>query len=121
GEYRYQRADGTYADVLDRGYVLRDPGGKAYRMLGSMQDITANKQALGAVTRERDFSDAVLNSLPGVFYLFDEKLKFIRWNTRFAQVSGYSNTEIAHMSPLDFFAAKDRELLKARIGEVFVR
>jgi two-component system cell cycle sensor histidine kinase/response regulator CckA len=121
GEYRYRRADGTYADVLDRGYVLRNDAGKPYRMLGSMQDITAHKQALSAVMRERDFSDAVLNSLPGIFYLYDEKLKFIRWNTRFAQVSGYTETEIAYMSPLDFFAGKDREVVQARINEVFVR
>lgn len=121
GEYRYRRADGTYADVLDRGYVLRDDAGKPYRMLGSMQDITAHKQALSAVMRERDFSDAVLNSLPGIFYLYDEKLKFIRWNTRFAQVSGYTDTEIAYMSPLDFFSGKERDLLQERINEVFAR
>lgn len=121
GEYRYRRADGSFADVLDRGYVLRDAAGKPYRMLGSMQDITAHKQALAAVTHERDFSDAVLNSLPGVFYLYDENLKFIRWNARFAQVSGYTDSEIAHMSPLDFFAGKDREVLRARIKEVFAR
>ncbi len=120
-EYRYRRADGTHADVLDRGYVLRDATGKPYRMLGSMQDITERKQALAAVTRERDFSDAVLNSLPGIFYLYDESLKFIRWNSRFAQVSGYTDTEIAHMSPLDFFTGKERELLKARIAEVFAK
>jgi two-component system cell cycle sensor histidine kinase/response regulator CckA len=120
-EYRYRRADGTYADVLDRGYVLRDDTGKAYRLLGSMQDITERKQALAAVIRERDFSNAVLNSLPGIFYLYDESLKFIRWNSHFAQVSGYTDTEIAHMSPLDFFTGKERELVKARIAEVFAK
>ena len=120
-EYRYRCADGSYAHVLDRGYVLRDPAGKPYRMLGSMQDITERKQAHAAVIRERDFSDAVLNSLPGVFYLYDEQLRFIRWNPRFAQVTGYTDSEIAHMSPLDFFAGKDRELLHNRINEVFTR
>jgi two-component system cell cycle sensor histidine kinase/response regulator CckA len=120
-EYRYRRADGSYADVLDRGYVLRDTAGKAHRMLGSMQDITERKRALEAVIRERDFSDAVLNSLPGIFYLYDEQLKFIRWNPRFAQVSGYTDSEITHMSPLDFFIGKDRELMRTRIAEVFAR
>jgi two-component system cell cycle sensor histidine kinase/response regulator CckA len=120
-EYRYQRADGSYAHVLDRGYVLRDATGKPYRMLGSIQDITERKQAHAAVIRERDFSDAVLNSLPGVFYLYDEQLKFIRWNPRFAEVTGYTDSEIAHMSPLDFFTGKHREVMQARINEVFAR
>jgi PAS domain S-box-containing protein len=118
-EYRYGRADGSYADVLDRGYVLRDATGHPYRILGSIQDITAQKLALAAVTRERDFSDAVLNSLPGIFYLFDEQGKFIRWNSRFSQVSGYTDSEITHMSPLDFFAGKEKDFIQGRIGEVF--
>ncbi|NGM34284.1 PAS domain-containing protein [Methylobacterium sp. DB0501] len=44
-EYRFLRADGTYADILDRGYVLRDGRGRAMRMIGAMLDITARKRA----------------------------------------------------------------------------
>ncbi len=49
-EYRFLRAEGTYADVLDRGYVLRDEGGGAYRMIGAMQDLSERKR----VERERE-------------------------------------------------------------------
>lgn len=42
-EYRLRRADGTYADVLDRGYVLRGPDGRARRLVGAIQDITERK------------------------------------------------------------------------------
>ena len=42
-EYRFQRKDGTYADIMDRGYVLRDEMGKPYRMVGAMMDITERK------------------------------------------------------------------------------
>lgn len=42
-EYRYRKADGTYAIVMDRGSVLRDANGKAFRMAGAMQDITVQK------------------------------------------------------------------------------
>ncbi|BAH73653.1 PAS domain S-box protein [Solidesulfovibrio magneticus] len=44
-EYRFMKADGTYADVIDRGYLLRDGQGKPIRMIGAMQDITERKQA----------------------------------------------------------------------------
>lgn len=40
-EYRFRRADGTYAIILDRGYALHDETGKPYRMLGSMLDLTS--------------------------------------------------------------------------------
>ncbi len=40
GEYRFRRADGSYAYVLDRGYVIRDERGKPVRMIGAMVDFT---------------------------------------------------------------------------------
>jgi diguanylate cyclase (GGDEF)-like protein/PAS domain S-box-containing protein len=45
GEYRFLRGDGSYADVFNRGYVVRDPNGKPLRMLGAMMDITERKRA----------------------------------------------------------------------------
>jgi len=44
-EYRFARADGTYADVLDRGHVFRDEQGRALRMIGAMLDLTERKRA----------------------------------------------------------------------------
>ncbi|MGC8750521.1 PAS domain S-box protein [Hydrotalea sp.] len=41
--YYYQKADGTWAYVLDRGKILKDENGKPYRMVGAMQDETFNK------------------------------------------------------------------------------
>lgn len=44
-EYRFLRADGSYAYVLDRGYVIRDDSGRALRMVGGMSDVSARKAA----------------------------------------------------------------------------
>jgi PAS domain S-box-containing protein len=43
-EYRYRCGDGSYAFVIDRGYVIHE-GGKPTRMIGCMTDITTRKQA----------------------------------------------------------------------------
>jgi PAS domain S-box-containing protein len=45
GEYRFCRSDGSYAFVLDRGYVVRDHQGRPRRMIGAIQDITERKEA----------------------------------------------------------------------------
>jgi diguanylate cyclase (GGDEF)-like protein/PAS domain S-box-containing protein len=42
-EYRFQRKDGTFADIMDRGYILRDDLGRPYRMIGAMMDVTERK------------------------------------------------------------------------------
>ncbi|WP_181017402.1 PAS domain-containing protein [Methylobacterium sp. V23] len=44
-EYRFLRADGSYAYILDRGYVIRDTEGRAKRMIGAMLDISERKKA----------------------------------------------------------------------------
>jgi PAS domain S-box-containing protein len=70
---------------------------------------------------ERVFSDAMLESLPGVVYFYNQRGQFQRWNRSFERATGYSSAEIAGMHPLDFFPDEDRPLVRARIAEVFER
>lgn len=48
-EYRFLRADGSYAHVLDRGYVIRDDKALGVRMVGAMLDLSYRKQAEAAL------------------------------------------------------------------------
>ncbi len=41
--YRFIKADGSIATVFGRGSIMRHADGKAYRMIGSMQDLTKQK------------------------------------------------------------------------------
>jgi len=43
-EYRLLLKDGKYANVQDRGYILRDAAGKATRVVGGMTDLTERKK-----------------------------------------------------------------------------
>ncbi|GAB4093505.1 PAS domain-containing protein [Flaviaesturariibacter terrae] len=40
GEYRFRKADGSWAHILDRGHTLYNEQGEPVRMIGSMQDIS---------------------------------------------------------------------------------
>lgn len=42
-EYRFLKADGSYAYILDRSIIIRNNEGKAVRIIGAMQDITEKK------------------------------------------------------------------------------
>lgn len=62
-EYRFRREDGTYATFLDRGYIARDRLGRAYRMIGSMLNVTERREierALREADRRKDEFLAVL-------------------------------------------------------------
>ncbi|WP_342644499.1 PAS domain-containing sensor histidine kinase [Mucilaginibacter sp. CSA2-8R] len=45
-EYRFRRGDGSYADVVDRGFVIRNDLGKAIRMVGAQHDISQRNKTL---------------------------------------------------------------------------
>lgn len=44
-EYRFRKADGTYAYVFDKGIIIRNPEGIPQRMIGATQDITIRKES----------------------------------------------------------------------------
>lgn len=44
-EYRFRRADGSYAEVRDRAAIIRNENGHAVRMIGAMLDLTDWKKA----------------------------------------------------------------------------
>ncbi len=53
GEYRFRRADETYAHLLERALIVRDEKGKAQRLVGSLMDITARKQLQDQIFRSQ--------------------------------------------------------------------
>ena len=79
----------------------------------------ARRRAQVLVERERSFTDAMIESLPGVLYLYDEHGRFLRWNRNFVAVTGYTDEEIARMHPLDFFTGQDRERVAREIQVTF--
>lgn len=78
-----------------------------------------HRRARALAEREKRFSDTMIESMPGILYFYDRDGRFLRWNSNFETISGYSGSEIARMHPLDFFAHEDRRSLQQRIEEVF--
>lgn len=60
-EHRVKHTDGSYRWVLIRGLAVRDDNGKAYRIAGSLTDITARKR-----TEEKLEHDAAHDALTGL-------------------------------------------------------
>jgi PAS domain S-box-containing protein len=42
-EYRYKRDNGTYANIIENGYIVRNEDGEALRMIGALRDVTEQK------------------------------------------------------------------------------
>lgn len=42
-EYRFKRDNGSYANIIENGYIVRNEDGEALRMIGALRDITEQK------------------------------------------------------------------------------
>jgi PAS domain S-box-containing protein len=92
------------------------------RVFGALEGNYESLRAHEAIARdERQFSDTMIESMPGVLYFYNEAGGFLRWNRNFETVTGYSGAEIAQMHPLQFFPPEEQPRLAERIAEVFSR
>jgi PAS domain S-box-containing protein len=104
------------------GHVCQAVHGQDGAWLGrraSNRDITDSKQAENVIVQERNFSETVINSLPGVFYLFDTQGKLLRWNKNYETVLGLSAKEISSINALDPIVEEDRAMTATAIERVF--
>ena len=83
-----------------------------------IRDITERHEARIQIEKSRKLSDDIIQTLPGLFYLFNRQGKYIRWNKRKETITGYSHDEIAAMHPLEFFS-EDKEKVKQHIADCF--
>jgi PAS domain S-box-containing protein len=88
-------------------------------LVGVGIDISERQQAEAQLKSAKEFSDNIIESLPGIFYLFDETGHFLRWNRNFATVSQYTDAELDRMHPVELFTGDDQRHIAERIGEVF--
>lgn len=119
--YRFRRKDGDYADVFDRGVVLRDADGVGVRMIGTMRDVTDLNRAAQQLRNERDYAEAVIASLPGVFYHYDDAARLVRWNRNFEIVSGYTAEELCGAHVLQFISGEQRDVVAEAVDEVMAQ
>ena len=89
-EYRFRRADGTYALVSERAFIARDESGRARWIVGAIRDVSGRKEAERAVTRlaaiVASSSDAIIGkTLEGVV---------TTWNAAAERIFGYSEREM---------------------------
>lgn len=63
--------------------------------------------------REKSFSNAIVNSVPGLLYTFNAELKLIRWNKNFHTLLGYEEEELANKDLFSFFP----EGVRAEVAE----
>ena len=93
--------------TLEGSLTGRFRDGKFLETQSFFRDITARKHAEDALGHERDFSETVIDGLPGIFYLVDPERHLRRWNKNFETVTGYTAAELGRMDAGQLFPLTD--------------
>ncbi|MCI1011316.1 PAS domain-containing protein [Pseudomonas oryzihabitans] len=96
-EYRFQRADGSYALVFDRGRVIRDSYGRPLRMIGAMLDMSQLQTAETALRKSEERFRAIIETIGSAFAIVQVKFdaddkpidyRFLEANPAFERQAG---------------------------------
>lgn len=109
-EARYYHRDGHPVWVKINASAVHDPPGIVRYYEGTIEDITIRKKTEKSLIREKTFSDAVVDSIPGLLYLYDSDGKLVRWNKSHEAITGYSAEELAGMHLADWYKGDDEAI-----------
>ncbi len=98
---------------------VRDEAGQVVLLIAEGRDVRDRVQKEAELYREKEISDSILKSLPGVFYMIEKNGPCVRWNQELENITGYSTAEISAIDPLDFFVESDRAPVEDKIQEAF--
>jgi len=93
-EYRFLRADGTVADIVDRGHAIRGEDGTALRMVGAMSDVTEQKQADLALRHSEAKFRAAFDNVMDAMVIFDDSYCYLDANPAACEIFGLSRDQI---------------------------
>ena len=119
-EFEIKGLKGTHRYMETHAVPLRNTDGKIISLLGVTRDTTERKKAEEQIIKEKELSDSIINSLPGIFYLFDANRKLLRWNKNFEKVSGYNAEEIVIVKPIDFYEGEGRKLVQENFAKTLL-
>ncbi|MEO8450054.1 MAG: PAS domain S-box protein [Gemmatimonadota bacterium] len=117
-EYRFQRRDGTFAQILDRGSIIRTAEGKAVRMIGAMQDITERKLATEALSASEARYRTLFDCAGDGIVIADSASYYVDANPSMCRMLGYTHNELIGLNASDIVAPAEVQNIGPALKEI---
>jgi len=113
-EVRLRRVDGRYIWISVNLHLVRDADGHVQSLEGSVQDITARRDAERALlSSEERYRTLVEHAQIGVYVMRDERYIYV--NQRFANLTGYDERELIGMHWTELVSEAGRRIIDTRL------
>ena len=112
-ETRLRRRDGRPVPVAIRMVIMPDPSTGLPALFAFITDLSANHSLRERLRRETGLNEAILGSLPGIFFLAGPGLGLTRWNTNLSRQTGQAALDLAGLPAPELFAEADREAVRS--------
>jgi len=119
-EHRIVTRDGSVRWIAARGRTHFGKNGASDRLMGVSLDITESKAINEEIKQQKNFTDTLINSLPGIFYLYDHNWQLILWNRSHEVLTGFTSEEMDKRPLLEWFSPPDKELVSDTVKNVFI-
>ncbi len=90
-------------------------------LLFVIHDITQIRAAEKALLNEQSFTNALLDSVPGLVYLYNGNGQLLRWNKKHVTQTGYPNKELKNKPIESWFDDKNFKIIKKGIEDVQIK
>ncbi len=118
GEKEYIHKQGHVLPVHITSVLYRNQEGKI-QIINTFRDKSTEKNVQYSLDEERRFSRTAIDSIPGIFFVIDTDMNFVRWNNTIENKLGYENQELLSMDILQLLHSDDREEVRSRFENIF--
>jgi diguanylate cyclase (GGDEF)-like protein/PAS domain S-box-containing protein len=91
-EYRFRRSDGSYAEVCDRAYIVRDARGQALRVVGAVMDLSEIAGAYRALEESEERYRYTIELTGQIAWTADAAGEKIHFDERWSALTGLSQS-----------------------------
>ena len=118
-QYRFQRADGSYAQIIDRANIVRNEKGEAIRLIGATSDVSKlveNKTALKLANKRFSYA---MKATKEMIWDWNIEQAYIKRSGAFKRIFGYNTPKDASVENVwfDKIVEEDKERIKKSLDD----
>lgn len=117
-EFRMRRDDGTYAYVVDKGYLIRNELGEPKRLIGALHDITKRKLSEIEVAHKEQRFRSLVQSGTDIICILDIEGHYTFVSPSVKTVLGYDEDDVLGKTVFSFVHPDDLQQVTSEVYQL---